>query len=105
MEIRKSVSQRIIEGLIAVPNQRFSALARAIGVDPVAMSTPVGTLRRIGVLAPADPNGPADPNQRAPLMLSADARAKIAQGETIRDRRGFVLWPAERAGEADLRRQ
>jgi hypothetical protein len=93
VETRKSVSGRIIEKLIAAREMRFSPLARAIGIDPVAMSTPVQTLRRIGVLEAAD--SAANPNARPPLRLSAEARAKIARKETIRDRRGFILWTPE----------
>jgi hypothetical protein len=89
-EIRKSVGGRIIEKLIGAQEMRFSTLARAIGIDPTAMSTPVQTLRRIGVLEAAD--SAAYRSARPPLRLSAGVRAKIAQKETIRDRRGFVLW-------------
>jgi hypothetical protein len=87
---KKSVSGRIIEKLIEVHEMRFSDLARAIGVEPYAMSTPVQTLRRIGILEPGDRH--PDPNKRAPLRLSADVRAKVSRGKTITDRRGFVLW-------------
>jgi hypothetical protein len=95
--ITKSVGGRIIEKLDALPEMRFSPLARAIGIEPAAMSTPVQTLRRIGVLEPPDRH--ADPNKRAPLRLSADARAKIGRRETIRDRRGFILWAPADAGQ------
>jgi hypothetical protein len=93
VETRKSVSGRIIEKLIAAREMRFSPLARAIGIDPVAMSTPVQTLRRIGVLEAGD--SAAYASARPPLRLSAEARAKIARKETIRDRRGFILWAPE----------
>jgi hypothetical protein len=93
----KSVSGRIIEKLDAAHEMRFSPLARAIGIEPTTMSTPVQTLRRIGVLEPPDRH--ADPNKRAPLRLSADARAKIGRRETIRDRRGFILWAPPDAGQ------
>jgi hypothetical protein len=99
LEIRKSVSGRIIEKLIPVAEMRFSAVARAIEMEPPAISTPVATLRRIGVLEPADPNGPSDPRKRTPLRLSADARDKIARGQVIRDRRGFILWAPADAGQ------
>jgi hypothetical protein len=99
LEIRKSVSGRIIEKLIPVAEMRFSAVARAIEMEPSTISTPVATLRRIGVLEPADPNGPSDPRKRTPLRLSADARDKIARGQVIRDRRGFILWAPADAGQ------
>jgi biotin operon repressor len=88
--VKKSVSGRIIEWLIANHEGRFSVVARAIGIEPTAMSTPVQSLRGLSILEPADPH--PDPNERAPLRLTADARAMIGQRETIYDRRGFVLW-------------
>jgi hypothetical protein len=93
MQTRKSVGGRIIEKLIDAREMRFSPLARAIGIDPVAMSTPVRTLRRVGVLEAAD--SAAYRSARPPLRLSAEARAKIARKETIRDGRGFILWAPE----------
>jgi len=94
---RKTVSGRIIEKLIAVEEMRYSALARAIGVDPPAMSAPVRSLRRNNVLEAAARH-PA-PNKRPPLRLSADARAKIERGEVIRDRRRSILWAPADAGQ------
>ena len=94
---RKTVSGRIIEKLIAVEEMRYSALARAIGVDPPAMSAPVQSLRRNNVLEAASRH--PDPNKRPPLRLSADARAKIERGEVIRDRRRFILWAPADVGQ------
>jgi hypothetical protein len=96
---RKTVSGRIIEKLIAVKEMRYSALARAIGVDPPAMSAPVQSFRRNNVLEAATRH--PDPNKRPPLRLSADARAKIERGEVIRDRRRFILWAPADGGKAD----
>jgi hypothetical protein len=95
---RKTVSGRIIEKLIAAEEEmRYSALARAIGVDPPAMSAPVRSLRRNNVLEAAARH--RDTNKRPPLRLSADARAKIERGEVIRDRRRSILWAPAAAGQ------
>jgi hypothetical protein len=94
---RKTVSGRIIEKLIAVEEMRYSALARAIGVDPPAMSAPVKSLRRNNVLEAAARH--TDPNKRPPLRLSADVRARIERGEVIRDRRRSILWAPADAGQ------
>jgi hypothetical protein len=94
---RKTKGGQIIEKLIAVEEMRFSALARAIGVSPEFLSTPVKTLRRNGVLPPADRH--RDPNKRPPLRLSAEARSKIERGEVIRDQRGAILWAPVDAGQ------
>ena len=59
---RKTVGGRIIEKLIAVEEMRYSALARAIGVDPPAMSAPVQSLRRNGGSHP-----PSGPKQKATI--------------------------------------
>jgi DNA-binding transcriptional ArsR family regulator len=94
---RKTVSGRIIEKLIAVEEMRYSVLARAIGVDPPAMSAPLRSLRRNNVLEAATRH--PDTNKRPPLRLSADARAKIERGEVIRDRRRSILWAPADAGQ------
>jgi hypothetical protein len=95
--IRKTVGGRIIEKLIAVEEMRYSALARAIGVDPPAMSAPVRSLRRNNVLEAATRH--PDTNKMPPLRLSADTRAKIERGEVIRDRRRSILWAPADAGQ------
>jgi hypothetical protein len=94
---KKTVSGRMIEKLYGVQEMRWSPLARAIGVDPAAMSTPAQSLRRIGILPPADRH--PDPNKRAPLRLTADTRARMDRGEVICDRRGFVLWAPTETGQ------
>jgi hypothetical protein len=90
IEVKKSISLRIIQILLATPDHsmRFVALENAVG-SPVAAS--LFRLRRNGVLEPGDPH------RRSPIRLSEDALAKSRAG-----------WSAEmlvkfRARQADLR--
>jgi hypothetical protein len=90
IEIKKSVSLRIIEALLAAPghSMRFVALQNVVGV-PIA--APLFRARRSGVVEPGDPH------RRSPIRLSEEALAKHRAG-----------WSAEmlvkiRARQADLR--
>jgi len=104
LQVRKSVSRQIIEKLIAAGDNGigFVALRDAIGCN---ISHQVHELRKIGVLAPSTHSGcwtrpeeEGPPIQLGtPVKLSADAIAKIAQGQPIRNGRR-TLWAPTDAG-------
>jgi hypothetical protein len=104
LKVRKSVSRQIIEKLIAAGDDGigFVALRDAIGCN---ISHQMYDLRKIGVLAPSTHAGcwtrpeEGGPPIRlgAPVRLSADAIAKIARGQPIRNGRR-TLWAPTDAG-------
>ena len=73
IEVKKSVSLRLIEVLLATSDgsMRFVALENAVG-SPIA--APLFRLRRTGVVQPGDPH------RRSPIRLSEDALAKSRAG-------------------------
>ena len=104
LQVRKSVSRQIIEKLIAAGDDGigFVALRDAIGCN---ISHQVHDLREIGVLAPSTHAGCwTRPEEEGPpiwlgtpVKLSADAIAKIARGQPIRNGRR-TLWAPTDAG-------
>src|SRR5258708_33216384 len=104
LQVRKSVSRQIIERLIAAGDDGigFDALRGAIGCN---ISQQVHDLRKIGVLAPSTHAGCwTRPEEEGPpirlgtpVKLSADAIAKIARGQPIRNCRR-TLWAPTDAG-------
>jgi hypothetical protein len=104
LQVRKSVSRQIIEKLIAAGDDGigFVALRDAIGHN---ISHQVHDLRKIGVLAPSTHGGCwTRPEEEGPpirlgtpVKLSADAIAKIARGQPIRNGRRTLWAPIDRA--------
>jgi hypothetical protein len=98
LQIKRTVTKRIIENLIAAPDHEMGYLAMrdAIGQN---IGHQVHTMRKLGILTPsphagcwtAPQNGGALIRLGAPLRLSEDALAKIARGQPIRNRRR-TLW-------------
>jgi len=104
LQVRKSVSRQIIEKLIAAGDDGigFVALRDAVGCN---ISHQVHDLRKIGVLARSTHAGCwTRPEEEGPpirlgtpVKLSADAIAKIARGQPIRNGRR-TLWAPTDAG-------
>jgi len=98
LEIKKTITRRIIDILIATENHEmgYVAMRDAIGSN---IARAVHHLRKIGVLCPsphagcwtrAEDGGPPI-RLGAPLKLSEDALAKIERGQPIRNERR-TLW-------------
>jgi hypothetical protein len=85
LEVKKSVSQRIIEKLIADQEIGFAAMEGMIGQNIRAQ---LHNLRKGGIVGPG-----------SPLKLSAAALDKIANGQPLRNGRR-TLWAPETAAES-----
>jgi hypothetical protein len=85
IEIKKPISLRMLEHLIANGPTRFVPLESAIG-EMIAAA--LFRLRRAGVLKPAD--------HTSPIGLSEDAQAKIRDGWTAQELTKLRARPADR---------
>jgi hypothetical protein len=83
-----STAELVIITLLAAPHYAMQRGQLKIATGRSHINTVIDTLRKNGIL------DPAEPSRRGPVKLSAATVAKIAGGKPVCDRRGAIIyWP------------